>query len=170
MKLLTCITVLFITITSCNCQKKATELTEGVQGEKIELASIDNKETIMQVNQVLPLIEYESNSRGFFKKITIDNGRIYVQTARDAKPAFWELKSVDASAIEDAYKTVDIAKLSSLKAPTERRFYDGAPITYLTVTKGTEVYKSPEFDGGFPPKEIENLVNTLLLIVEKLNK
>ena len=74
------------------------------------------------------------------------------------------------SAIETAYRTVDVVKLSSLKAPTEKRFYDGAPITNLRITKNKEVYQTTDFDGGFPPKEIENLVNVLLDVAEKLNK
>ncbi len=169
MKLLTLISVFLITMTSCNCQKSATELAKGDKSKNNEIASIENKETIMQVNQVLPLIEYESNSRGFFKKITIDNSRIYVQTARNGKPAFWELKKSDADAIETALKSIDLSKLSSLKAPTEKRFYDGAPITNLRITKNNEVYQTTDFDGGFPPKEIENLVNILLDVAEKLN-
>jgi hypothetical protein len=170
MKTLIILATFVITITSCNCQKKIVDATEGRQNEKSEIVALEQKETIMQVNQGLPLIEYESNSRGFFKKITIDNGRIYVQTAREAKPAFWELKKTDLSAIETAYRTVDVVKLSSLKAPTEKRFYDGAPITNLRITKNKEVYQTTDFDGGFPPKEIENLVNVLLDVAEKLNK
>lgn len=168
MKAITYLTALLLTITSCNCQKKALEAEQNnaLEANKIAQNDIDMK----AINQELPLIEYESMSRGYFRKITIDGGRIYVQSAREAKPAYWELKPEDLKAIHAAYSEIDVTKLADLKAPTEKRFYDGAPITNLIVTKGSDVYRTTDFDGGFPPSYIENLVNTILEVAEKLNK
>ena len=58
----------------------------------------------------------------------------------------------------DVYK-LDFEKIPTLKAPTEKRFYDGAPITNLEVIKTNQSYKTTDFDGGFPPAYIEELVN-----------
>lgn len=168
MKAITYLAALLLTITSCNCQKNAVEAN---QSNSLEATKVGQNDMDMKtINQELPLIEYTSLSRGYFKKITIDSGRIYVQTAREGKPAFWELKPEDLNAIQLAYDEIDVTKLPELKAPSEKRFYDGAPITNLTVTRGTDVYKTTDFDGGFPPSYIEKLVNTILEVAEKLNR
>jgi hypothetical protein len=48
--------------------------------------------------------------------------------------------------------------LSQLKAPTEKRFYDGAAIGNLSVSHNGETYGTSGFDHGNPPVEIEQLV------------
>jgi hypothetical protein len=167
MKLITILSTLLITLTSCNCQKKATDA--GLVGEKSENTIVSEKPSAMTENQDLPLIVYESSSRGYFRMITIEGRRIYVQSARAAKPVFWELKPEDYKAIENDYKAINVKELPNLKAPSEKRFYDAAPITSLKVTIGEDIFLTPDFDGGTPPAHIEKLVNTLLRIAEKLN-
>ena len=50
-------------------------------------------------------------------------------------------------------------KLKYFKAPTQR-FYDGAPIANLSFNTKNKTYLFQlDFDGGFPPKEIEDFVN-----------
>jgi hypothetical protein len=68
------------------------------------------------------------------------------------------------------YQNIDLKGLSSLKDPTQKRFYDGATIATLSFTDEKNTYTSPEFDGGYPPKEIEDFVNELIAVAEKLNK
>ena len=70
----------------------------------------------------------------------------------------------------DLYQKIDLKSLSSLKDPTQKRFYDGAPIATLSFTNEKDTFTSSEFDGGFPPKEIEAFVNELIVVAEKLNK
>lgn len=167
MKLITILSTLLITFASCNCQKKATDTV--LVGENSEKTIVSEKPSTMSENQELPLIVYESSSRGFFRMITIEGKRIYVQSAREAKPVFWELKAEDYEAIQNDYKTINVEELPNLKAPSEKRFYDAAPITSLKITKGEKEFLTPDFDGGTPPAHIEKLVNTLLRIAKKLN-
>lgn len=167
MKAITILSTLIITISSCNCQKKATDTAMITSNDKTETVSSANKED-MTINQTLPVLVYESMSRGYFKKITIENNTVSVQNTRDEFPKAVAISSTDMKLLEEAYKGINPKELSGLKSPTEKRFYDGAPITNLEVKQGEETYRSSDFDGGFPPAEIEKLVNTILKIADKI--
>ena len=154
MKTITYLAILLFTITGCKCQKTTIE-NAGTTAET------------MKLQQELPELVYESLTRGFYQKITIAQGKFLVQDASDAKPKEVILTDADIEALYKAYTAIDVKQLSALKAPTEKRFYDGAPITNLAITEAGEVYKTPDFDGGYPPAYIENLVNTILKIEAK---
>jgi hypothetical protein len=51
--------------------------------------------------------------------------------------------------------------LPKLKAPTEKRFYDGAAIANFKITFKDSTYETTSFDHGFPPKEIKKFVNKI---------
>ena len=51
--------------------------------------------------------------------------------------------------------------LNDYKAPTEKRFHDGAAIGKLKITYQGKTYESTEFDHGNPPVEIEKFVDKL---------
>jgi hypothetical protein len=69
--------------------------------------------------------------------------------------------------IQMELEKIEFVKIPTLEAPSEKRFYDAAPITYLEIIEKDKSYKTPEFDGGYPPKYIQKLVLTILAIVEK---
>ncbi|MDK2771345.1 MAG: hypothetical protein KYX68_03820, partial [Flavobacterium sp.] len=62
---------------------------------------------------------------------------------------------------------VDKEGLQNLKAPTEKRFYDGAAIAHFRVIEGDKTYESCAFDGGFPPAEIKEIVDKIIEVSEK---
>jgi hypothetical protein len=117
----------------------------------------------------LPIVIYQETTRGTYRKITVQDDKIYVVTAQGAKPVFWELKKEDSKALIELFKNIDLESLGTFKAPTQKRFYDGAPIANLTFKTEDKTYLSTDFDGGFPPKEIEDFVNEMIIIAEKLN-
>jgi hypothetical protein len=55
----------------------------------------------------------------------------------------------------------------TLKAPTEKRFYDGAAMANIHITKSGNTYSSETFDHGFPPASIEKFVKKLLSYTEE---
>ena len=165
MKAATILATVLITLTSCNCQKKATETTLTAQNETKELSTSEKNEK-MAINQSLPVLVYESMSRGYFKKITIENAQVAVQNAREEMATITKISSEEMKMLEEAYKAIDVKELPNLKAPTEKRFYDGAPITNLEVKISDQIYRSADFDGGTPPAEIKNLIDTILKIAE----
>ena len=161
MKLFALVFSMMSFFTSCKCNKTTVQ----------EEAKVVNTESNLdeQVSN-LPVVVYQENTRGFYREIVVREGKIFVVTARGAKPAFWELKKEDYKKLLDLYQEIDLKGLSSLKDPTQKRFYDGAPIATLSFTDEKNTYTSSEFDGGFPPKEIEAFVNELIVVAEKLNK
>ena len=161
MKLFALVFSMMSFFTSCKCNKTAVQ----------EEAKVVNTESNLgeQVSN-LPVVVYQETTRGMFREITVREGKIFVITARGAKPAFWELKKEDYKKLLDLYQKIDLKSLSSLKDPTQKRFYDGAPIATLSFTNEKDTFTSSEFDGGFPPKEIEAFVNELIAVAEKLNK
>ena len=76
-----------------------------------------------------------------------------------------KLSDADWTYLVDEFKKVDLNTISNLKAPSEKRFYDGAAAATVVVTfKGTEYVSSP-FDHGNPPAEIKNLVNKIVSFI-----
>jgi len=64
-------------------------------------------------------------------------------------------------------KAVDLAKVKDLKWPTEKRFYDGAAHANVTFISNEVEYTANGFDHGYPPVEIEKLVNKIVKLTEK---
>ncbi|ESU30076.1 hypothetical protein FLJC2902T_05700 [Flavobacterium limnosediminis JC2902] len=155
MKLFTLLTSVVITLTSCNCQKKA--------AEKNELAA---KATAQE--KVLPTLEYEANTRGFYRKITISDKKAWVIPVRDGKAVEVPVSDSDWKELVSLYQSVNKEGLKDLKAPTEKRFYDGAPMANFRVITKETTFESATFDGGFPPAEIEKIVNIIIAIGGKI--
>ena len=169
MKALTILATLITIITSCNCQKKVTE-EALITPIKVSEGDLSQKEENMTTSQTMPVLVYESMSRGYFKKIEIQGSSVAIQNAREEKPTVATISKSDMEALEAACKGINPKELSTFKDPTQKRFYDGAPITNLIMKEGDTIYSTSDFDGGFPPVEIEKVVNLILKIVEKAEK
>lgn len=116
--------------------------------------------------EIMPKIVYESSTRGFFHSITIENGSITSSKIRGEKGSQLQLSSDEMKTIQMELKRIELAKIPMLEAPSEKRFYDAAPIAFLEVIENNISYKTTEFDGGFPPTYIEKLVNTIIAIAK----
>ena len=116
------------------------------------------KKTDMKSTQ----IEYSALSRGYYKTITVQNKTVSVVKERNAEAVKNNIDDAKWNKIVDAFSKVNLEGLSTLKAPTDKRTYDGAAIGNLKITKDGKTYETPGFDNGFPPKEIEKLVNLLV--------
>jgi hypothetical protein len=141
--------------TSCNCQKKA------VEDNATKATSIDQNK--------LPLLEYEANTRGFFQKITIENKRVTVSSDRNNpnKGTTSTLSEGDAIELFKMYQKLNLDALATYKDPTQKRFYDGAAIANLKVTRNGKEYKTTDFDHGTPPEEIEIFVYKIVSLGKK---
>lgn len=139
----------------CNC-KKATSMTNYTTNDP------------MTNSQELPILIYDSHTRGFYKLITIEKDKISVLTTREGQPTSKALNTNELEVLKSIVNKLDLEKIPTLEAPTEKRFYDGAPITNLEVIKANQSYKTTDFDGGFPPAYIEELVNKILEIADKI--
>ncbi|CAM3709335.1 hypothetical protein FSS13T_12540 [Flavobacterium saliperosum S13] len=154
MKAITLLAAMTITFASCNCQKTAAEKN-----------SLTSENTMNQ--ELTPVLEYEANTRGFYNKITAANQTIAVVKERDGKPTETKISDADWNELLSLYKAVNKEGLATLKAPSEKRFYDGAPIGSFRVITKEITFESSSFDAGNPPAEIEKIVNKLIAIADK---
>jgi hypothetical protein len=109
------------------------------------------------------VIEYVATSRGFFQKVILANKKMVISRDRDGIQPTEEISISDADWKElvDFFYTINLKQLPNLKDPTQKRFYDGAAIATLKVRYQNNNYQTTEFDHGFPPAAIEQLVNKI---------
>lgn len=107
-------------------------------------------------------LEYTAVSRGIYKKIIVQNKTATVINARNEEAVEAKINDAKWKQIVIEFSKINLENIPNLKAPTEKRFYDGAAIGNLKVTQNQKTYETKGFDNGFPPKEIEKLVNLLV--------
>ena len=112
-------------------------------------------------------IEYTANSRGLYNNSIIENKTVSVTNNRGGKPASNSLTDAQWNALIKEFQKVNLEQIPSLKAPTQKRFHDGAAMANLKITYKGKTYESQTFDNGFPPEKIKNLVNTILSFSSK---
>jgi hypothetical protein len=112
-------------------------------------------------------IEYSAVSRGLYKKIIVQNKTVSVTKGRNAEAAESKIDDAKWNKIVSEFEKIKPDSIPDLKAPTEKRFYDGAAIGNLKITINGKTYETKGFDNGFPPKKIEKLVNLLVDFIEE---
>jgi len=111
---------------------------------------------------------YSAISRGRFLDITINDSVVSISKDRDSKPILKAITSENWIKLNSLLETINLDSISALKSPTEARFYDGASISTLKISKNGTVYESSSFDHGTPPQEIEALVKEILSLSENI--
>jgi hypothetical protein len=112
-------------------------------------------------------IEYTAISRGLYKRIVVKDQKVAVTNGRDTEAIVSEIDNTKWNKIVTEFEKINLDSLSALKAPTEKRFYDGAAIGNLKIIQNPKTYETKGFDNGFPPKKIEKLVNLLTDFAKK---
>ena len=107
-------------------------------------------------------IEYTAMSRGLYKRIVVQDQKVSIINGRDTEAIVSEIDNAKWNKIVSEFEKISLDSLPDLKAPTEKRFYDGAAIGNLKVIQNQKTYETNGFDSGFPPKKIEKLVNLLV--------
>lgn len=144
------------------CQDKKETSLATAQTEAV--ANVDTN----KIQQAM-VVEYEASSRGYFSKITLSGNTVTVSNDRNnvEKPQILTVSATDLSTLTTLLNNLKPESLANLKGPTEKRFYDGAAHANLKITKDGTSFETQGFDAGFPPKEIEKLVNILVSFSEK---
>jgi hypothetical protein len=108
-------------------------------------------------------IEYVAKTRGFSQSIIINNKAYTFSRNVRGKDTLVQgtIADTDWNNLILAFQEVSLDDLPNVKAPTEKRFYDGAAIAQLKIIYKDKSYESNTFDHGFPPQEIEKLVNKI---------
>jgi hypothetical protein len=120
-------------------------------------------------NNAITVIQYEASARNFVLKVKVENQVLFVSRARDVKD-YQEKISISATDWKDLsafLKTVNVAQVPAMKGPTEQRYYDGAPHATVSFISGGKTYATKGFDHGYPPVELEKLVNKIVTLTEK---
>lgn len=112
-------------------------------------------------------ITYEAVSRGFFMKAEVQGNKILVYKDRSSAAKECVLSDLDLKELDKLYKEINLKEIESYKAPTEKRFYDGAAIGSLTIVHNGQTYKTQSFDHGNPPVEIANFITKIVSFTEK---
>lgn len=112
-------------------------------------------------------IEYTANSRGLYNNTVVENKTVSVTKTRDGKPVSNSLTDAQWNALIGEFQKVNLEEIPNLKAPTQKRFHDGAAMANLKITYKGKTYESQTFDNGYPPEKIKNLVNTILSFSKK---
>jgi hypothetical protein len=133
----------------------------------LSLAKTCNSQTKTDMKDVV--FTYTAVSRGFHQEIIVKNQMIMVTKSRDKsqETAPKKIAKADWEMISDCFQDIKLDEMNKLKAPSERRFFDGAAIGDLKITVQGKVYQSTSFDHGNPPAEIKELVNKINTFAEK---
>ena len=111
-------------------------------------------------------ITYQALSRGFYLNVEIKGNKMTIIRERESLGKDYVLSNADFKEISRLYQKVTLKELNDYKAPTEKRFYDGAAIGNLTVNYQGKVYNSQGFDHGNPPVEIAEFINKIVSFTE----
>ena len=152
MKFLFSLLALVLTVNECGHSKTQSKLS------KAELYVDMNSKEIQQDYT----ITYSATSRGFFKEITIENSSVVIKNTRNDKGTEMKLSNEEKKDLYNILSDIRLETLPYLKAPTQKRFYDGAPHATLSITVGEKTYETESFDHGYPPKAIEALCEKIL--------
>ena len=114
-------------------------------------------------------LQYTATTRGFFQKIVIINQKATISRDRNGEKSPQEItiSDKDWKEIIGYFQKIDLEKLPTLKDPTQKRFYDGAAIANLKIRYQDKNYETTDFDHGFPPAAIENLVNKIVSLANE---
>jgi len=114
------------------------------------------------------VVVYTANTRGFYQRITIQDQKMSVSRQRgDETVATAKISDAGWKTLIAEFSKIKLEDLPNLKAPTEKRFYDGAAIGDLKVTYKGQTYESSAFDHGIPPSEIAGLVNKMVSLAKE---
>ncbi|QBN19409.1 hypothetical protein [Flavobacterium nackdongense] len=117
----------------------------------------------------LAVMEYTASTRGFYQKITIENQMVSVSKDRSGteKPIVTKISDKDWKELVSYFEAIHLESLSTLKAPTEKRFHDGAAIANLKVTYQDKSFQTEAFDHGNPPESIKKIVDKINTFAKK---
>jgi hypothetical protein len=115
------------------------------------------------------VMEYTADSRGFHLKTIVTNQTVSVFRTRNQseKPVPTKISDADWEIICVRFQALKLEQMTTIKAPSEKRFYDGAAIGNLKIVVQGKTYQSQSFDHGNPPQEIKELVDKINTFAKK---
>ena len=105
-------------------------------------------------------IVYNAITRGRLESITLKGRSLQYKTNQESN--FINLTKEQQEKVNVEISKIKLNKINSLKAPTDKRFYDGAMHTSILIKANSKEYTSATFDDTNPPIELKALCQLLL--------
>lgn len=106
-------------------------------------------------------LQYEIFTRGSFKKISIENQKMYFSKSREEIGKEVKISSTDWKEIILFFEAINLDKINGSTSDSNNRSADRTYHARFKVENKGKKYETDEFDHGNPPKEIEKLVNKI---------
>ena len=145
--------VLFTMIVSCkSLQKKEKEATINIENKNI-------------------VFEYESSTRGNFKKVIVKEDAVLTTFERDGSKFTTQKMSKETwNRLMTLLNNVNLEQMKDLKAPTNNRASDRAASGKLTVVTQENTFVSDFFDHGNPPAKIAEITKMIVDLAQFENE
>ena len=108
-------------------------------------------------------VSYQAQTRGSFISIKFKGNTLDVSSTKEGKTIDLNTNQVDN--LLAVISKINLSEMQDLKAPSNKRFSDGALSANFTIKKDNETYVSSNFDHENPPKELKNLYDTIQSIL-----
>jgi hypothetical protein len=111
-------------------------------------------------------ITYQALSRGFYLNVEIKGSKLTIIRERETLGKNYTLSYPDIKEVSTLYQKIKLDELADYKAPTEKRFNDGAAIANLNINYQGKTYNTQGFDHENPPTEIAEFVNKIVSLTK----
>ena len=105
-------------------------------------------------------IIYNAITRGRSENITLRGSTLQYKTTKES--IFINLTKEQLEKVNTEVSKINLNEINTLKAPTDKRFYDGAMHTSILIKSNSMEYTSATFDDTNPPAELKALCQLLL--------
>lgn len=112
--------------------------------------------------------EYTDQSRSHLMHLKINKKQVSYNNTLDNETYTFQCPDENWNAILEAYNAVDVKNIPNLKAPSQKRLYDGASIAKLKIIVDGKTYLTPSFDHGNPHPDIAKLVKVILSVMRNV--
>ncbi len=109
-------------------------------------------------------IVYETSSMTKSDQIVINAEKVRAINLLTQEKEERVLSNKERNELEEALSQINLNTIGELKAPTNKRLYDGAPYAILIIRSENKEIKSCGFDHGEPPQELKKLVDEIIRI------
>lgn len=145
------ISILSIAITSCS--------TDGIIETEATQNSIElsNKKPNSLNNNTQIIIT--DVTRGFYESIEIVGNEVKKTSSGIVPPSSYTLTLSQQNDLNLNFSNLSLQNIKKYNAPSNARFFDGAPFETLEIIHNGITYRSKSYDGGNPPSQIKAFVD-----------
>ena len=120
-----------------------------------------NKCNMEKMETLNSKIEYEVTRRGSYKKILIQNQKMFFSDKRDELGVEINVSDKDWQEIITLFEAVEAEKIEGLTGTNINRATDRASHAHFSIEKNGKKYSTNTFDHGNPPAILEKLVTKI---------